>query len=277
MKAWTTKHWSKATLVGMIGLFALAGPVRAGSAESRFADGNRAWLAGDYAGAIQCYEAIAQQEGISPGLLHHLARAYQANGDLGRARLTFERARWLAPRDANIRADLHHLRRELGLPVAEGARWTRPFLLLSMNEWIWLGAAAWAAFGGLILARGLGVKRLPYMTGLVVSGTLLAMGLSGTSVRWAQMDQAVVLGEQASVRVSPYAAAREVTVVSQGQTLTVIGSHGAFLKVRTADGQTGWMAATHISRLTGLDFTIPEHGAEVVSAGNRARDAGSEG
>lgn len=265
MKSRTTKHLSKATLLGVLGLFGVAGLAGAGSAESLFAQGNQACLNGDYAGAIQCYETLAQHEGVSSALLCNLALAHQANGDPGPALLNFERARWLAPRDADIRAGLQHLRQDAGLFTDAGPRWARPFLELSLNEWSWLAAAAWAVCGGLILARGLGVKRLPFKSALALSGILLATGLGGIAIRLAQMDRAVVIGDPAPIRVSPYASARQVASVSEGKPLTVIGSHGEFFKVRTASGQIGWMAATDVGRITVLNVAPPEDGAEVVS------------
>jgi tetratricopeptide (TPR) repeat protein len=150
MKNRTTKHLNIATLLGVLGLFGLANLAGAGAAEGLFAQGNQAWFNGDYASAIQCYETIAEHQGVSPALLGNLARAHQANGNLGPALLNFERARWLAPRDADIRAGLQHLRQDAGLFTDAGPRWTRPFLELSLNEWSWLAAAAWAVCGGLI-------------------------------------------------------------------------------------------------------------------------------
>lgn len=280
MKNRKTKHSSKAILLGVLGLFGLAGLAGAGSVENLFAQGNQAYFNGDYAGAIQSYETIAQHQGVSPALLGNLARAHQANGDLGPALLNFERARWLAPRDAAIRAGLQQLRQDAGLFTDAEPRWARPFLELSLNEWSWLAAAAWAVCGGLILARGLGVKRLPLKSGLALSGILLAAGLGGIAIGLAQMDRAVVIGDHAPIRVSPYAYARQVASVSEGRPLTVTGSHGEFIKVRTATGQTGWMAATDVGRITVLKVTPPDDDAEVVSVDGprpNATNAESEG
>jgi hypothetical protein len=276
----TMKRLSQATLLGLVGLLVLAGPTSGAPMDSLFGDGNRAYCAGDYAGAITCYEAVARRDGVSPALLHNLARAYQGNGDLGRALLNYERAHWLAPRDAGIRAGLHRLQQDAAVFASVGPRWMRPLLGLSLNEWTWLAAAAWAVIGGLILARGLGVKRLPFRSALAVSGLLLAMSLGGIAARLAQMNRAVVIADQASIRVSPYAAAKQVAAVSEGKPLTVTGSHGTFCKVRTANGQIGWMAASEVGRITALDATPPEDATGVVSVagpGPTATDAGSGG
>jgi tetratricopeptide (TPR) repeat protein len=255
MKNRTMKHLNIATLLGVLGLFGLANLAGAGAAQGLFAQGNQAWFNGDYASAIQCYETIAEHQGVSPALLGNLARAHQANGNLGLALLNFERARWLAPRDADIRAGLQHVRQDAGLFTDAGPRWTRPFLELSLNEWSWLAAAAWAVCGGLISARGLGVRRLPLKTGLALSGIVLAMGLAGITIHWAQMDRALVIRDDAPMRVSPYASARQVASLSEGRPLTVTGSHGEFFKMRTPSGQTGWMAATDVGRITVLKVT----------------------
>jgi hypothetical protein len=276
----TIKPLSRVTLLGLLGLLVLAGPTSGAPTDSLFGDGNRAYCAGDYAAAITCYETVARRDGVSPALLHNLARAYQDNGDPGRALLNYERAHWLAPRDAGIRAGLHRLVQDAALFANAGPRWVRPFLGLSLNEWSWLAAAAWAAMGGLILARGLGVKRLPFRPVLAVSAVLLAMSLGGIATRLAQMNRAVVIADHASLRVSPYAAAKQVATISEGKPLTVTGMHGAFCKVRTANGQTGWMAASEVGRITALDAPPPEDATGVVSVdgpGPDATDAGSGG
>jgi tetratricopeptide (TPR) repeat protein len=276
----TMKRLSTATLLGLLGLLVLAGPTSGAPRDSLFGDGNRAYYAGDYAGAITCYETVARQDGVSPALLYNLARAYQDNGDLGHALLNFERAHWLAPRDAGIRAGLHRLQQDAAVFTDADPRWARPFLGLSLNEWSWLAAAAWAVIGGLILAQGLGVKRFPFKSALAGSGLLLAMSLGGIATRLAQSDRAVVIADHASLRVSPYAAAKQVAAISEGKPLTVTGSHGTFHKVRTASGQTGWMAASEVGRVTALDAAPPGDAAEIVSVegpGPDATDAGSGG
>jgi SH3-like domain-containing protein len=106
------------------------------------------------------------------------------------------------------------------------------------------------------------------------------MSLGGIATRLAQMNRAVVITDHAPLRVSPYASAKQVTTISEGKPLTVTGTHGAFCKVRTANGQTGWMAASEVGRITSLDVTPPEDAAGVVSVASpapTAKDAGSGG
>jgi hypothetical protein len=260
-------------LLATIGLLGLAGPARAASADSLFTDGNRAYFAGDHARAIECYETITLQEGVSPGLLHNLARAYQEQGDVGRALLNFERASWLAPRDAGIRAGLQTLRKDAALFADSDPRWARPFLGLSFNEWTWLGATAWAVVACLILSRGLGVKRFPFKSALAVSGLVLAMCVAGIATRLAQMDRAVVVRDSSPLRVSPYEAASQVASISEGTTLTATDSHGGFVKVNASGDQTGWIAASNVEMITMLDQRRPNDAGRVACADNNDLNA----
>lgn len=59
-----------------------------------------------YAEAAAVYEQIAADQRVSADLYFNLGNAYYLQGDLGRSVLNYERAARLAPRDADIRANL---------------------------------------------------------------------------------------------------------------------------------------------------------------------------
>ena len=71
-----------------------------------FERGNAAYEAGDYGAAVEDYEKVAGAGVIAADLFYNLGNAYFKQGDLGRAVLWFERARRLAPRDADVRDNL---------------------------------------------------------------------------------------------------------------------------------------------------------------------------
>ena len=127
--------------------------------SAAFSAANRLAAAGNYAEAIQVYEGLVTQEVQDSALFYNLGNAYYYQGDLGRAILNYERAAQLAPRDADIKANLAQARARAGDPfLASPAgplgsltgltqRW------LNINEAAVLTLALWFVAGALLLAR----------------------------------------------------------------------------------------------------------------------------
>jgi len=279
MKQTLITNLNYVAVVAALGLCGLLNTARAAADDSQFAEGNRSYYAGDYERAIECYQSIAHQEGVSPSLLHNLARAQQEKGDVGPALLNYERASWMAPRDADIRAGLQNLRKDLALPADPSPGWIKPFQRLSLNEWTWLGATAWTFLAGLFLVRGLGARKLPFKTLVTVPAVVLVLCAGGVASRLTQLDRAVVLRGDAPLRVSPYEGAKQVASISEGKTLTVTDSHGEFIKVKVAGGDSGWVAASDLARIAALDDSPSKEAVEVVATdrGNHSVTAGETG
>ena len=69
-------------------------------------NGNQLYEKGDYQAAAQLYEQLVSQNIADSTLYFNLGNAYYKQGELGRAILNYIRAAHLAPRDADIRANL---------------------------------------------------------------------------------------------------------------------------------------------------------------------------
>ena len=76
------------------------------SAGELMARANERYERGEYAEAAQQYEALIDRGYGGASVYFNLGNAYLESGDLGRAILSYLRARELAPRDSDIRANL---------------------------------------------------------------------------------------------------------------------------------------------------------------------------
>ena len=122
------------------------------------AAGNRLAAAGNYTEAIQVYEQLLAQDVHDSALFYNLGNAYSYQGDLGRAILNYERASQLAPRDADIKANLALVRDRasdpfqasptgpLGVLTGLTQRW------LTINETAVLALAFWFVASAVLLA-----------------------------------------------------------------------------------------------------------------------------
>ena len=138
------------------GLF-LAASARADT----FEEANRAFAAGQYAESARGYQAVLKANGYSAAVLFDLGNAELRLHKVGDAIVDYERARWLAPQDPDINANLRYARRQAGLVAPEDS-WSEHLADgLSPNGWAWLASGAlcaccargcWGAGGGAITA-----------------------------------------------------------------------------------------------------------------------------
>jgi hypothetical protein len=75
-----------------------------------FEQGNRLYQAQDYTGARQAYESILDLGYEAPSVYYNLGNAALKTQDIGRAVWAYARAHRMEPRDADIRANLDHVR-----------------------------------------------------------------------------------------------------------------------------------------------------------------------
>ncbi len=194
----------------LLPLLAQAAPLQASSAQAAQA----ALAAGDFARAASAYQLLIDAEGPSASRLYQLGSAHFALGQFGPAVLAFERAALLAPRAADIQANLQQARQsaapsavpETGLTLAAALRW------LSLNEWSWLAAAGCAGLAVLSLAWGL--RGFPSPRAARAARLTLALSLSSavlaSGALWQRRGEAhwgIVLDPDPVLRLSPFAEA----------------------------------------------------------------------
>lgn len=164
--------------------------------------------AGHFSEAVQLYGQLAQQNPQDAALLYNLGNVYFLQGDAGRALAAYEQAAALAPRDADIRANLTLAQQTLGLasssaagPVAmvagAGSRW------LTSDEQALLALGGWLALGLLLFVwrawqpgRRPAVLRLGMAAALVL--VLAAGGLWASRTLVAQPSVTAAVGQQAA-------------------------------------------------------------------------------
>ena len=208
-----------------------------------FEDANRAFAAGQFAESARGYEAVLKQDGYSAAVLFNLGNADLRLGKIGDAILNFERAKWLAPHDPDIAANLSFARKQAGLVPAPDSWSENVAGLCSANGWAWLASVALA-----VLCAGLVVVQFPgkYRGGLYLlnagSATVLVLALAAMAVRYQQLERAVLPAKVTPGLISPFTGAKPVAEFSAGQMVTVERTHAGFCFVRDQAGHSGWVS-----------------------------------
>jgi tetratricopeptide (TPR) repeat protein len=226
-----------------------------GGGESAFREGNALYQEGDYAGAVRAYEAVVRQGYGSGPLFYNLGNACFRAGDIARAILNYERARRWMPGDEDL---LHNLELARRLTVDRIEPLPR-FALREAHDAVrdalpvsgWTGMA-WAGYllllgaaAGLRLSQRPRARRIALVTGAAAviltacSGYFLAARYAFQTGR----DDAVVIAEVVRVKSAPGDDGEDAFVLHAGTCVRVEDEVGEWIRIRIADGKTGWIRA----------------------------------
>lgn len=237
------------TLRSAAALFAtlcLVASVRANS----FEDANRAFAQGHFTESIRGYESVLKQDGYSPEVLFNLGNAHLRAGQPGEAILDYERARWLAPREADIAANLRLARERAGL-ASPGESWLgHAASFLAPNGWAWLASVSLVAFCAGVLGAQLWTRRRTGCHLLTAVSAVVLLGSAGAiALDYHRLEAAILPAQGTVALISPFEGARTVFTYPAGESVRVEKVHGQFCLVRDASGHAGWVPGSKVGRI----------------------------
>ncbi len=197
--------------------------------------------------AIAGYSALVDRGVADPNLYYNLGTAYARDGQKGRAIWMLLKAKRLAPRDGDVRANLDLLAPDLSSQVAV---FPLPPLeaiygYLSLNEWAGLAGAA-TFLAGLFLALLFWMPkgkpaRLIFKRSSTVFIALAVIGHFFAGIKYTQEANkplAIVVADDAHPRSAPYEGATTYDFVLPPGTMIEAGDAGV----------KGWIKATYGGR-----------------------------
>jgi tetratricopeptide (TPR) repeat protein len=230
---------------------------------------NRAYATGNYEDASRLFQQAIATQGYSAPLCFDLANAEAHAGHPGAAMLNYERARFLAPADADIEHNLQLARKQAGLEP-NSYRWWQ-IVLLSVNWLVWLAAMAaclvlifLAMVGtGYIDALSKSAKMAPrtlrniFRTVIFVAiPVFLFLGfIELSAVGYGDRLQGVIVApKQATLRLSPFASADSIGTIPEGELVTVEERHNDYLRIEARDHHFGWIQEKSIEPVIAGSF-----------------------
>ena len=185
-----------------------AGNLLAADVASNFSAANELYAKGKFAEAAAIYENILQTGGQSPALLFNDGNAEFKAGHLGKAIAAYRRAELLAPRDAELRANLAFVRNQVQGATVRESRWQDWTGTLTLNEGALLAAVFFWVMFTLLAARQIRPALAPKLrsatrlaaTLTIFSGAVLAL----QAANHFNSSVAVVTDAGATARSGPF-------------------------------------------------------------------------
>jgi hypothetical protein len=191
----------------------------------------------------------AGRAGYDEGRLYNLGNAYAHAGQPGLAVLNYERARLLAPDDADLEANLRRVREAAHVPAEPSStldmfRLPRPYIVAVLV----IAGLLLTGLSGIAWRRGL---RSPRLLMLASGIGLLCVGWAGCNVAlvWPKLHSAVVIGPQAPVRAAPAPLGDALFELREAETVNITAEHEDFVLIIASQGRTGWMSRAAVAEI----------------------------
>lgn len=216
-----------------------------------FQQGNAAYNEGNYKQAIKIFEEIIGNHGFSASVLYNLGNSYAQNNEIGRAILSYERARILKPGDPDITGNLQYLYKVHGIFEVEPSRVERYFSRLGYDDW-----AGLATLSLILLCLSLVVitlrqrtRKAPFVLISLFSLILFMVSSWAIFTSYQSWQVSIVIEPKTRVYLSPFLSAASIGTIQEGRQVLVGKSHDDFFYVTDETGRSGWLSESAIESI----------------------------
>ncbi len=241
--------------IALVSLLTLSSPSWAGNAELLFEAGNKAYLDGDYDGALSKWQEVEQQGYAGGALFYNLGAAYYKEGKLGQAILYWEKATRFMGEDGDLAANLKIARAKVSDKLDDSVR---------LPVWDWFDrlrdrfSGGFVAWGSVILAFGLfgamSVRRWVIRSGvwnLRLKGVvwtvaiLLIIGLSQLGLKardeYARREGILIAPEAEILSAPALGSGKLLFTLHEGTKVRVLRKLEGWFEVSAGKDKQGWV------------------------------------
>lgn len=227
----------------------------------RWEEGNKAYIEGNYAKAVEEYNAIVESGEYSMKLYYNLANAYFKQGETGKAILYYNKALRLSPSQEDVRHNL---------AIAEAQTKDRIAVIpeFFLNRWLRVvrnskSCMAWSILSLVLLALFLACGLLFLLASSIkwrkvgfycaVCAALLFVATTAFAISsrndMLSHDEAVVMASAISVKSSPDRSATDLFVLHEGTKVHIVSEMDEWCEVVIADSKKGWTESKNIEEI----------------------------
>lgn len=220
-----------------------------------FYKGNTLYEKGSYDEAISEYSKLLAQGIESGNLYYNLGNCYFKKGELGKAVLNYERAKRLIPRDSDLKSNYKYALSQINVTGSKPGSWSDKafgiFKLLTLNELTLLLSAIFVIIILFLIAR-LFIPMRKKTFSLSVSCLIIIFAFTAVSlINRVKMinSEAVIVSDSPEAKFEPIEGATTHFTLHEGMKIHVIQSKKEWVKIKRADGKTGWIQKRTIENI----------------------------
>lgn len=229
------------------------------TAQDILQSANEAYAKGDYAKAVEWYEAALKENGKSATIYYNLGNSYYKVNKIASSILNYERALLLEPGNGDIRFNLEIVK----LKTVDKIEPVGEFFLTSWFRAVEdsLSTDAWSRFAivcfillivSLFLfffSRSILIKKLGFYAGicllvLVIFGNIFAYNQKKDLT---QRDSAIIFVPTTTIKSSPADSGTDLFILHEGTKVRLKNKIGNWNEIETADGNVGWIKSGEIA------------------------------
>ena len=223
--------------------------------------GNQSYIDGDYAAAVNAYQAIENRGYSSSRLYYNMGNAYYKQGNIGRAILYYNRALVISPSMDDARHNLEIAEAQTKDNIAVVPEFFLNRYMRTLRSAI--SCSAWSvmsvAFFGVVLlflllfllGSRIKVRKAGFYGAVASLLMFVVVTIFGVSARNSIIDRpgAIVMSSAISVKSSPDRAATDLFVLHEGTKVEVSSEVDGWSEITIADGKKGWTESAHLERI----------------------------
>ena len=227
-------------------------PVKA-EPDSLYFKANKLYQDGKYEEAIEAYESIIREGFESATLYYNLGNANYNSNKLGKARLYYEKALKLNPKDEDARANILYMETLLAdrfeeVPVVFYKKWIKLIVFSrSSNQWAYISIVSFfmcvMSASAYLLFRRSSIRKSGFYSAIL----FLIISLMILSASWKQHqlirnpDSAVVIDLSVNARSAPRETGTGLFILHEGAKIWLEDKTGGWQEIRLSDGRKGWV------------------------------------
>ena len=221
-------------------------------AEDAFTAAVKAYHQARYDDAVALNEAVLAKGFVSSAVYYNLGNAWFKTGRTGKSVVNYLRARRLAPRDSDLRANLSFARSmvENYVPRQSASLFVPAESFFADVELQWLALGA-LGLTGIFLLGGLyaGMPRKRIVLGTMLLA-LMTGYFSGAALGQAmdRLGAAVCVGK-AEARFEPNLQGTVYFRVPDGTEVRILREKDGWVKIERPDGKAGWVPGVSVERI----------------------------
>ncbi|MCB0281472.1 MAG: tetratricopeptide repeat protein [Calditrichae bacterium] len=229
----------------------------AAQAEEDFVKANTFYSAGEFSRAIELYEQILSNGFESGEVYYNLGNAYYKTGNIGRARLNYERALFFLEGDEALNQNIELLKLKLVDQVEEPPRlflsvwWDYILNIFDINTFSKIVLCLFfimLIFLALFMHyRRRGRTRLKRVLVVAIVLWLFTLIIWGNKIYLFETEKyGIILTSTVTVFAEPSEDTTELFVIHEGTRVKVERKSSNWLEIKLIDGKTGWVTQKNL-------------------------------